>query len=228
MRRHRFCILTILTILTSGVILGQTPRPEIQSGFVAQGIRKPTKDDPLILGTNIVSVPISVIDREGRFASQLDKANFEVYDEGIRQKIELFAQEDAPLAIGIVYDLNGSMQSQRSRAMTTLGKFLESINKEDEFFTIGISTKPALLNDFTNDPKSIAGKVAFTETRGRTAEIKTDFAMIQSTISFPFFRDHVGDDCSRLMNDFPFPIFPFWSAISTSLESGVWIPCIKL
>jgi len=166
MRRLRFSIIPILTILTAGLIFAQTPPPHGKLGVIATS---PSKDDVMNLTASMVSVPVSVLDREGRFASQLEKGNFEVYDEGVKQQIELFTQEDAPLAIGIVYDLSGSMQSQRQRAVATLGKFLEGIYEQDEFFAVGVSSKPALLSDFTNDPKSVQSKVAFAESRGRTA-----------------------------------------------------------
>jgi len=163
MKRRHFFIIPILTIMTSALVFTQTPQSKAKPELVT------AKDDVMSLSANVVSVPVSIVDREGRFASQLEKDNFEIYDDGVKQKIEMFSQEDAPLAIGIVYDLSGSMQSQRERALATLGKFLESIHDEDEFFTVGISSKPSLLNDFTSDPKSIQGNVAFIQSRGRTA-----------------------------------------------------------
>ena len=166
MKRFHLFIIPILTILTAGLVFTQTPQPKPKTAI---GSASQSKDDVMSLAANVVSVPVSVLDREGRFASQLEKGNFEIFDEGVKQQIELFGQEDAPLAIGIVYDLSGSMQSQRERALATLGRFLESIHSEDEFFTVGISSKPTLLNDFTNDPKSIQGNVAFIQSRGRTA-----------------------------------------------------------
>jgi len=128
-----------------------------------------SKDSSIKMETRLVSVPVSVVDREGHFKPGLDSSNFEVYDDGVKQKIEFFSSDDSPLSIGIVYDLSGSMQSQRKKSLAALEKFLAGLRPVDEFFSVGVSTKPMLLNDYTNNPEAVSSNAAFRETRGKTA-----------------------------------------------------------
>src|SRR5215831_17454301 len=151
MRYFRKTIICVLILVMTGVLFGQQPKTNV--GIDTSSGQ--AKDSILKLGTNLVSIPVSVVDRNGRYAAHLESSNFEVYDEGIKQNIEMFAQEDSPLAIGIVYDVSGSMQTAQSRALSTLRQFLDRLRGGDEFFIVGVSTQPFLVTDFTNDPSSI-------------------------------------------------------------------------
>src|SRR5215471_14657466 len=130
MRRLRFTLFLLLVITISTAGLGQQRSPVIAENQ--------SKDSAINIETRLVSVPVAVIDRDGHFFPRLESSNFELYDDGIRQKIEFFSHEEAPLSIGIVYDLSGSMKTRRERSLSALQKFLEGIHREDEFFTIGV------------------------------------------------------------------------------------------
>src|SRR5882724_5387960 len=72
------------------------------------GDTKLQKDDQRItLNTDIVNVTISVTDPYGRFVTGLAKDRFEVYDNKVKQEIAHFTDEDAPVSLGIVYDVSG-------------------------------------------------------------------------------------------------------------------------
>ena len=64
------------------------------------------------VNVNLVLVPLTVTDPMNRLVTGLEKENFAVYDNNNPQTIKSFATEDAPLSIGIVFDLSGSMHVQ--------------------------------------------------------------------------------------------------------------------
>ncbi|MGH9760728.1 MAG: hypothetical protein ACREAC_07785, partial [Blastocatellia bacterium] len=68
------------------------------------------KDNPVILNSDLVSVTVTVTDTYGRYVTGLTKDNFEVYDDKVKQPIAHFSDADAPVSLGIVYDVSGSMK----------------------------------------------------------------------------------------------------------------------
>jgi hypothetical protein len=59
--------------------------------------------DQIQLKARLVSMTVTVLDPLGRFVTGLDKRNFQVFDDGVKQEITHFSDDDAPLTLGIIY-----------------------------------------------------------------------------------------------------------------------------
>jgi Ca-activated chloride channel family protein len=106
-----------------------------------------------------------------RLVTGLEKDNFVVYDNNIGQTIKYFSSEDAPLTIGIVFDLSGSMSSKFVRARKALTEFLRTSNPQDEFFVVGFNDRPAVIVDYTSDPDDVEARMVMLKPENRTALI---------------------------------------------------------
>jgi Ca-activated chloride channel homolog len=126
---------------------------------------------PIRVDVNLVLVPFTVTDPMNRLVTGLEKENFEVYDNNTSQTIKSFATEDAPLSIGIVFDLSGSMQSKFIRARKALTEFLTTCNPQDEFFVVGFNDRPAVLVDYTSDVEDVEARMVMLRPQNRTALI---------------------------------------------------------
>jgi Ca-activated chloride channel family protein len=126
-------------------------------------------DDKIRLEAKLVSISVSVADRFGRFVTGLSKDDFEVVDDGVKQEIAVFADEDAPVSMGIVYDVSGSMKDLTNRSFAALRRFFETSHEDDEFFVIAFNRKPQLVHDFTPSPNEILNRVVFIKAKGMTA-----------------------------------------------------------
>ena len=120
---------------------------------------------------NLVLVPVTVTDPMNRLVTGLEKDNFQVFDNSNLQTIKSFATEDAPLSIGIVFDLSGSMQSKFIRARKALTEFLRTCNPQDEFFVVGFNDRPAVLVDYTSDVEDVEARMVMLRPENRTALI---------------------------------------------------------
>ena len=123
------------------------------------------------VNVNMVLVPMTVTDPLNRLVTGLEKENFQVYDNNVYQSIKSFATEDAPLSIGIVFDLSGSMQSKFLRARKALSEFLRTCNPQDEFFVIGFNDRPAILVDYTSEVEDVEARMVMLKPENRTALI---------------------------------------------------------
>src|SRR6185437_14560639 len=79
------------------------------SGTSRRGVR-------LRVDVNLVQVPVSVTDHMNRLVTGLEKENFQLFDNNAGQAIKYFSSEDAPLSIGVIFDLSGSMSTKFVRA----------------------------------------------------------------------------------------------------------------
>jgi Ca-activated chloride channel family protein len=120
---------------------------------------------------NLVLVPLTVTDPHDRLVTGLERENFQVFDNGAAQTIKSFATEDAPLSIGIVFDLSGSMQGKFLRARKALTEFLRTCNPQDEFFVVGFNDRPAVLVDYTSDVEDVEARMVMLRPENRTALI---------------------------------------------------------
>ncbi len=123
------------------------------------------------VNVNLVLVPLTVTDPMNRLVTGLEKENFSIYDNNQGQVIKTFSTEDAPVTIGIVFDLSGSMTSKFARARKALSEFMRTCNPQDEFFVIGFNDRPAVIVDYTSDIDDVEARMVMVKPENRTALI---------------------------------------------------------
>lgn len=121
------------------------------------------------MNADLVLVPVTVTDPMNRLVTGLEKQDFQVYENNGQQRISSFASEDAPVSIGIIFDLSGSMSSKLIRAKESVLQFIKTANPQDEFFVIGFNDRPELIEDFTSSADDISARLATVHAGHRTA-----------------------------------------------------------
>jgi Ca-activated chloride channel family protein len=121
------------------------------------------------MNVDMVLVPVTVTDPMNRLVTGLEREDFQIYENNGQQSIRTFASEDAPVSIGIIFDLSGSMTSKLIRARESILQFIKTANPEDEFFVIGFNDRPELIEDFTNSVEDIQARLATVRSGHRTA-----------------------------------------------------------
>ncbi len=146
-------------------------KPVIEGADNAAKLATSRRDARIRVDVNLVLVPATVTDPMNRLVTGLEKENFEVYDNNIGQMIKSFSTEDAPVTIGIIFDLSGSMSSKFMRARKALSEFLRTSNPQDEFFVIGFNDRPAVIVDYTSDVDDVEARMVMLKPENRTALI---------------------------------------------------------
>jgi Ca-activated chloride channel family protein len=121
------------------------------------------------MNVDMVLIPVTVTDPMNRLVTGLEQEDFQLYEGNSEQKITSFASEDAPVSIGIIMDLSGSMTSKLIRARDSILEFIKTANPQDEFFVIGFNDRPELIEDFTNSVEDIQARLATVRSGHRTA-----------------------------------------------------------
>jgi Ca-activated chloride channel family protein len=104
-----------------------------------------------------------------RLVTGLDKENFTLFEGKNQQEIRHFSSEDAPISLGVIFDMSGSMSSKIERAREAAVEFFKTANPQDEFFMITFADRPEQISDFTQSVEDIEGKLIYTIPKGRTA-----------------------------------------------------------
>jgi Ca-activated chloride channel family protein len=123
--------------------------------------------------TTLVLVPVTVIDRRGAIVSGLRDSAFTVTEDGAQRPIRSFSEEDAPVSLGIVLDLSGSMKGYLAAAKESLRALLADANPEDEIFVNGVSTAPKAYSRFDDSFEETVKRVESEDAEGKTALIDT-------------------------------------------------------
>jgi len=141
-----------------------TPRAKVGS---AEPAKLPQSN--IRVDSSLVLVPVTVCDPNNRPVTGLEKEHFKVFDDKVEQTVTHFAMEDEPLAVGLVFDISGSMGPKLRRARLAASAFFRTANPEDEFFLVEFNDQPKLVVPLTRDTQEIQNQLTFAQSKGRTA-----------------------------------------------------------
>ena len=143
----------------------QSGKPEVPVAL-AQGATASIRKS-----VELVLVPVTVMDESNRIITGLARENFQLYEGKQAQPIKHFWKEDAPVSVGIVLDISGSMDTKIERARDAVAAMLTASNPQDEFFLMTFADRPTLVQDFTPNVDDIQGQLFFTKPKGCTSLI---------------------------------------------------------
>jgi Ca-activated chloride channel family protein len=126
-------------------------------------------DERFRVNVNLVLVPLTVTDSMDRLVTGLEQTNFTIYEDNHPERIKSFTSEDAPVSIGVIFDMSGSMADKIIRARDSILEFMKTSNPQDEFFVVGFNDRPELIEDFTSSTEQIEERLAIVKAGHRTA-----------------------------------------------------------
>ena len=121
--------------------------------------------------TTLVLVPVAVTDKTNRYVLGLEKENFQVLEDGAPQTITHFSSEDAPLSVGLIVDVSGSIGMKLNTSRQAVSEFLKTLNPDDETFLVECSDQADVSIHFTHDAVAIEKRLRSATSGGLTALI---------------------------------------------------------
>jgi Ca-activated chloride channel family protein len=123
------------------------------------------------VGVETVFLKVSVTDPLNRCVTGLEKEHFKVYEDKVEQSIVSFTQEPAPVSVGLILDVSGSMKDNNNiqKAKSAIVRFLENGNRDDEYALITFNERTTLVQNFTHQSSTIRNEIALKQAGGRTA-----------------------------------------------------------
>jgi len=126
--RSAFAYCAVLALAISASVFGASaPQEPVERGLI------------LSAHTDLVALPVTVVDRSGRPVTGLRPEHFAVYENDVPQPLAFLTQNDTPVTVGLLIDNSGSMRSKRDEVIAAGLAFAESSNPLDELFTVNFN-----------------------------------------------------------------------------------------
>jgi VWFA-related protein len=125
-------------------------------------------DDTIKVDTTIVRLNVGVSDRQGRSVTTLNKENFTIFEDGVKQSILNFQPTVSPFSVVLLLDMSGSTLSFRQNIQQSAYRFIDALSPEDRVAVIEFYDKVNLRNDFTTDRRTIVNSISLANGRGKT------------------------------------------------------------
>src|SRR5262249_36153 len=84
------------------------------------------------MDTALVSIPVSVVDHDGKFVPTLTKRNFRLYEDGVEQEIEAFESVETPFHLALVLDTSNSTMFRMEDIQDAALSFIRLLRRDDE------------------------------------------------------------------------------------------------
>jgi Ca-activated chloride channel family protein len=134
--------------------------------LAAQQQQQPPK---LRSGVELVSLNVSVTSNDGKYVTDLEQMEFEVFEDGARQSITFFSRKQQPIALAVLLDTSNSMDDKLATAQEAAVGFAKRLKPEDVAEVIDFSSQVRIIQEFTNDAAALERAIRSTHADGSTA-----------------------------------------------------------
>jgi len=131
------------------------PSPE-----AAQNGEEVGEGDVVRVSANLVSVPVSVVNRQGKYVVDLHQQDFRVYEDGAEQAIVHFSNVDQPFTVVLLIDTSGSTAPFIEQIKAAAKAFVDQLRPSDTVRPVYFhgEIKP-LTAEGVNDPKLFSAAI---------------------------------------------------------------------
>src|SRR5215475_4551686 len=119
--------------------------------------------------THLVSLDVTVVDQNNNPVLNLEKGDFSVYEDKIKQTIDKVGREETPISLGMVIDTSGSMRSKLKTVSEAALLLIKQMRQDDEAFVAPFNAEAELALDYTSDRHELEEAISELYTRGGTA-----------------------------------------------------------
>lgn len=141
---------------------------------VSSQVKAQTNDEVIKVDVNLVSVPVVVSDRAGRYVSGLKAENFTIYQDGKKQNISFFGTEEEPLNVAILLDTSKSTQDVLKQIKSAAKDFVKLLEPDDRAMIVTFDYRVNVLNRLTSDRKMLENAINRVEIGERPGTVMRD------------------------------------------------------
>ena len=138
------------------VLGGATRTPGTQSGgdpsvATPNGPEDVDAGDVIRVNTTLVTLPVSVMDRDGRYVPNLRKEDFRLWEDGVEQNVAFFSSVDKPFSVVLMLDTSGSTRFRLEDIQDAAITFVNQLRQDDRVMVVSFDDEVRVLTEFTND-----------------------------------------------------------------------------
>jgi Ca-activated chloride channel homolog len=200
------------------------------------GPEEVSEGDIVRVDTTLISIPVSVMDRDGKYIPDLTKDDFRVWEDGVEQKVAYFASTEKPFTVALLIDTSGSTRFRLDQIQESAIAFVEQLRPDDRVMVVSFSDKIRVVPP-TNDRNALRDAIRRTEPGSGTRlydavdqVINKEFAHVEGRKAIVLFTDGVDttskhatyEDNVRDAEELDALIYPV--EYDTYSDMGTWNP----
>ena len=155
-------------------------------------------DEVVRVNSSLVTVPVTVLDRDGRFIPGLRKEDFRIFEDGAEQEVAYFATVEQPFTVALVIDTSGSTRFKLEDIQDAAITFLDQLRPDDRVIVVSFDDQVRVLTEATNDRGLLRAAIRRTRTGEGTKlydavdlVIRQQFSRIRGRKAIVLFTDGV-------------------------------------
>jgi VWFA-related protein len=125
----------------------QKPAPAPQN----TGPEEVGQGEVIRVATTLVSIPVSVMDRDGKYIPNLHKEDFHIWEDGVEQKVAYFGAVEKPFTVALMLDTSGSMGQKVGEVQNAAIDFVNQLRPEDSVMVLSFDDRIHVLAEPTSD-----------------------------------------------------------------------------
>lgn len=136
----------IMLLMCFSVVLAQDQK---EAKETKEG--KEISENILKVNTTLVNVPVIATNKEGLYLSNLKKEDFLLYEDGVKQDVEVFFNENSPTNILILMGANKNNKRLFSSAQTIAKIFVSKMRDSDNVAILSYDKNSVISSKFSNN-----------------------------------------------------------------------------
>ena len=126
-------------------------KPEQQQDQQPTGPEEVDAGDIIRVSTTLVTIPVSVMDRNGRYVPNLQKEEFRIWEDGVEQEVAFFQSVDKPFSVVLMLDTSPSTQFRLEDIQDAAITFVNQLRADDRVMVVSFNNDIKILSEFTTD-----------------------------------------------------------------------------
>ena len=126
-------------------------KPEPQQDQTPSGPEEVDAGDIIKVNTTLVTIPVSVMDRDGRYVPNLQKEEFRIWEDGVEQEVAFFQSVDNPFSVVLMLDTSPSTQFRLEDIQDAAITFVNQLRPDDKVMVVSFNDDIKVLSEFTTD-----------------------------------------------------------------------------
>lgn len=120
-------------------------------------------------GVELVSLTVTATDPGGKYITDLNQDDFDVFEDGAKQQLTFFSKSQQPISLALLLDTSASMEERMGIAQEAAVGFARQLHKEDQAEVIDFDSQVRILSPFTNDGPALEKAIRSTTANGSTS-----------------------------------------------------------
>jgi len=119
--------------------------------------------DVVKVETTLISIPVSVMDRDGKYIPNLTKDDFHVWEDGVEQRVAYFASTEKPFTVALVIDTSASTRYKLEEIQDAAIAFVNQLRPDDKVMVVSFDDKIRVLAQATSDRSMLRNAILQTK-----------------------------------------------------------------